>query len=186
MSDITQILSRIEARDPQASTQLRSVIEAELRNLVAQTPAVAQNEQTLHGAELVHEAYRQLVGFSNGDDWPHRGHFFSEAAEAVRGILLEQVRRRESGERDGNPREECLGILGTEIALPLEDMVEFDHALERLEDSDPQAAAIVKLRVFAGLTIEDAAEALGIPARTAHRDWSFAEAWLFRSLHGNT
>lgn len=175
MSDVIQILSRIEAGDPQASSQLQSVIEAELRKLAAQTPAAGQNEPTLHGAALVHEAYRQLVGFSNGDDWLTRRHFFSAAAEAVQGMLLEQIRRREGS----------LGSRGLEIGLSLEKLVEFDRALARLEDLDPQAAAIVKLRVFAGLTTEDSAAALGIPAREVSRDWSFAETWLFRSLHGN-
>jgi RNA polymerase sigma factor (TIGR02999 family) len=175
MSDVTQILSRIEAGEPQAATQLQSVIEAELRKLAAQTPAAGQNDQTLHGAALVHEAYRQLVGFSNGDDWLTRGHFFSAAAEALRRMLLEQVR----------PREGSLGTLDAEISFPLEELVEFDHALARLEELDPQAAAIVKLRVFAGLTVEDSAAALGIPAREVARDWSFAETWLFRSLRGN-
>lgn len=175
MSDVIQILSQIEAGGPQASSQLRSVIEAELRKLAAQTPAAEQNDQTLHGAALVHEAYRQLVGFSNGDDWLTRGYFFSAAAEALRGMLLEQVRRRGGS----------LGTLDAEIGLPLEDMFEFDRALAELEESDPQAAAIVKLRVFAGLTVEDSAAALGIPAREVARDWSFAETWLFRSLHGN-
>ncbi|HSG73212.1 MAG TPA: ECF-type sigma factor [Planctomycetaceae bacterium] len=175
MSDVTQILSRIEAGEPQAATQLQSVIEAELRKLAAQTPAEEQNDQTLHGAVLVHEAYRQLVGFSNGDDWLTRGHFFSAAAEALRQLLLEQVRRREGS----------LGTLDAEISFPLEQLVEFDRALARLEDLDPQAAAVVKLRVFAGLTIEDSAAILEIPAQEVSRDWSFAEAWLFRLMNKN-
>lgn len=175
MSDVIQILSRIEAGEPQAATQLQSVIEAELRKLAAQTPAAEQNEPTLHGAALVHEAYRQLVGFSNGDDWLKRRHFFSAAAEALRQLLLEQVRRREGS----------LGTRGFEIGLPLEDIVEFDRALAELEESDPQAAAIVKLRVFAGLTVEDSAAILEIPAQEVSRDWSFAEAWLFRLMNEN-
>jgi len=201
MSDVTQILERIESGDPAAASQLLPLVYDELRRLARQKLSHEKPGQTLQPTALVHEAYLRLVGSAgpaepdlqvDGDSVPRRaggtydsrGHFFAAAAEAMRRILVEAARRKRRIKRGGDlirqPLEE------DEIALPevAEDLEELDGALTKLAQKDPRKAELVKLRYFAGLTQEQAAAALGIGVSTADRDWSYARAWLFREMSG--
>jgi RNA polymerase sigma factor (TIGR02999 family) len=182
MSDVTRILSMIESGDQQASDELLPLVYDELRKLAAARMANERPDHTLQATALVHDAYVRLVGSSSGAEWKNRSHFFAAAAEAMRKILIDSARRRQTQKRGGDLEKVPLDdiALGTEV--PLDDMLDFDEALSRLEGADPDAAQLVKLRVFAGLSVEEAAESLGVAARTAYRDWSFAQAWLYREL----
>jgi RNA polymerase sigma factor (TIGR02999 family) len=182
MSDVTQILSQIESGDPSAAEQLLPVVYEELRKLAAQKLAHENPGQTLQATALVHEAYVRLVDVEKAQHWNSRGHFFGAAAEAMRRILVENARRRARDKHGGDRiREE---LAPSEIAAPevAGDLLALDEALERLVQHDPQSAELVKLRYFAGLTIPQAAEILGVSPRKADFIWSFARAWLRREI----
>jgi RNA polymerase sigma factor (TIGR02999 family) len=179
MSEVTRILSAIEAGDPQAADQLLPLVYDELRQLAAQRLAQEKPGQTLEATALVHEAYLRLVGDQHFDN---RGHFFFAAAEAMRRILLNRARDKNRLKRGGARSRVDLDHI--EIALDTEDdqLLALDEALTQLAEEDPEAARLVHLRFFAGLTLKDAAAALGLAQRTAERQWTYARAWLYARL----
>jgi RNA polymerase sigma factor (TIGR02999 family) len=182
MSDVTQILNAIEEGDTQAAEQLLPLVYAELRKLAAQKLAEEKPGQTLEATALVHEAYVRLVDVANAQRWNSRGHFFAAAAEAMRRILVEQARRKQTDKHGGGRlRVDLPEDIATREARS-DDLIALDEALSRLELHDPDAARLVKLRYFAGLTHQDAAEALGISRGTADRLLALGRAWLFRQL----
>jgi RNA polymerase sigma factor (sigma-70 family) len=212
MSDVTRILSRIESGDPSAAEQLLPLVYDELRKLAAARLAHEKPGQTLQATALVHEAYLRVASSGKGPgDWglatgdanavgrskpssqlpdaelaapvfSSRGHFFAAAAEAMRRILIDQARRKGSAKRGGAAQRQPLEE--AEIAAPESDMDLFalDEALTRLEQADAAAAQLVKLRFFAGLTMDDAAAALGVSPRTAYYTWTYARSWLHKEL----
>jgi RNA polymerase sigma factor (TIGR02999 family) len=185
MTDVTQILSQIEQGDPSAAEQLLPLVYAELRKLAAAKLAHEKPGQTLQATALVHEAYIRLVDVEKAQQWNSRGHFFGAAAEAMRRILVEKARkrhRREAIRGELMPLEE----LASAMSCRSDQLLLVDEGLERLEAKNSDAAAIVKLRFFAGLTMRQAADALGIPLRTAERDWTYARTWLHRELERST
>src|SRR5207249_4975229 len=182
MNDVTRILSAIEHGDPTAAEQLLPLVYDELRKLAAQKLAQEAPGQTLQPTALVHEAYLRLVDVEQAQPWNSRGHFFAAAAEAMRRILIEQARRKCSQRRGGARRRAALRDDDL-IETPLdEDLLDLDEALARLEAADPQAAELVKLRVFAGMTTEEIAQVQGTSPRTVKRNWAYARAWLGREL----
>jgi RNA polymerase sigma factor (TIGR02999 family) len=184
MSEVTRILSAIDAGDPTASEQLLPLVYEELRRLAAQRLAQERPGQTLQATALVHEVYLRLLAGSGGA-WNGRGHFFAAAAEAMRRILIEQARRKSRQKHGGNC---CRVELDAALSLaesPNPDLLALDEALTRLEALDPIAANVVKLRYFAGLTMSDAADSLGISLRQAERNWTYARTWLHRELSEN-
>jgi RNA polymerase sigma factor (TIGR02999 family) len=182
MNDITRILSAIEQGDPKAAEGLLPLVYEELRTLAAQRLALEKPGQTLQATALVHEAYLRLVGGDQRRDWNGRAHFFGAAAEAMRRILVEQARRKKAGKHGG----ELLRVeLPDELAKPesrSNDLIALDEALDRLKEHDPQAARLVMLRHFAGLSHQEAADVLGISRGAADRLWALGRAWLFRQL----
>jgi RNA polymerase sigma factor (TIGR02999 family) len=182
VSDVTRILSAIEEGDPSAAEQLLPLVYDELRKLAAQKMAQEKPGQTLQATALVHEAYIRLVDVEKAQHWNSRGHFFGAAAEAMRRILVANARRKGTEKRGGHMRR--IGLEESEIAdhQRAEKLIAMDEALARLEEKDPQKAHLVKLRFFAGLTIEEAASALGISTTTADRYWAYARAWLKREM----
>jgi len=178
MTDVTRILSRIESGDPQAAEQLLPLVYDELRRLAAEKMAQENPGQTLQATALVHEAYLRLVDTEKPQHWDSRGHFFAAAAEAMRRILVDSARRKKSEKRGGDrDRVE----LDSELTTPQSkgpDMLAVDDAVSRLALADPQAAELVKLRYFAGFSITQVAEILGISRSTAYEQWSYARAWL--------
>src|SRR5436190_22366978 len=184
MSDVTRILSQIEQGDPAAADQLLPLVYNELRKLAAAKLAQEKPGQTLQATALVHEAYVRLVDGSQAHKWNSGGHFFGAAAEAMRRILVENARRKQSKKRGGDRVRADLDELATASSDRIDDVLDIDAALVGLAASDPQAAELVKLRYFAGLSIPDAAAALGISPRNADFLWSYARAWLLRSLSG--
>jgi RNA polymerase sigma factor (TIGR02999 family) len=178
MSDVTQILSQIERGDPQASEQLLPLVYDELRRLAAQRLAQEKPGQTLQATALVHEAYVRLVDAEKAQQWNSRGHFFAAAAEAMRRILVDRARHKRSLKAGGDRHRQDLAHIEPAIAEPNVDLVALDDVLEKLKTRDPRKAQLVKLRFFAGLTIEQAAQALGISTSTADNDWAFARCWL--------
>ena len=184
MSDVTRILSQIEAGDPSAAEQLLPLVYDELRKLAAAKLAHEKPGQTLQATALVHEAYLRLVGSSRGGNWDSRGHFFAAAAEAMRRILINRARDRGRLKRRGERKQIDLDQITVALHTSDEDLLSLDEALTQLEDEDPAGAKLVKLRFFAGLTLGQAAESLGIPRRTADRQWAYARAWLYDRLAG--
>jgi len=182
MSDITQILSAIERGDQQASEQLLPVVYDELRRLASLQLSHEASGQTLQPTALVHEAYLRLVDRDRQPAWNHRGHFFTAAAEAMRRILVENARRKNRKKRGGNWNR--LDFDPAKISVPEgnDDLIALDEALNSLEERDARKAELVKLRYFAGLTMEQAANALGVSIATAERDWAYARVWLLREL----
>jgi RNA polymerase sigma factor (TIGR02999 family) len=184
MNDVTRILSAIEQGDPHAAADLLPLVYDELRKLATQKLAREPTGQTLQATALVHEAYLRLVGTGAASGWSGRGHFFAAAATAMRRILIERARQK--GRRihgGGRQRRE----LHPDIAAapePDADLLALDAALAKLAERDPVKARLVELRYFAGLTGEEAAEILGISARTADRYWVYARAWLRREMEG--
>jgi RNA polymerase sigma factor (TIGR02999 family) len=183
MSEVTRILSAIDRGDAQAAEQLLPLVYVELRRLAAQRLYQEDPGQTLQPTALVHEAYLRLVGATD-PGWNGRGHFFAAAAEAMRRLLIERARRARSARRGGD--RDRVDLDPAELAEPArsDDLLALDEALGLLTVKDARKAELVKLRYFAGLTMEQAAEALGISPATAHRDWSYARAWLHRSIAG--
>jgi RNA polymerase sigma factor (TIGR02999 family) len=182
MSDVTRILSAIEQGDPQAAEQLLPLVYQELRELAAQKLAQEKPGQTLQATALVHEAYLRLVDVEKAQHWNSRGHFFAAAAEAMRRILIDQARRKQADKHGGGRlRVDLPEDLAAPEARP-DDLLALDEALGQLERHDPEAARLVKLRYFAGLSHQEAAEVLGISRGAADRLWALGRAWLYRQL----
>lgn len=182
MSDVTQLLSAIEQGDPLASEQLLPLLYEELRRLAATKMAQEAPGQTLQATALVHEAYLRLVGGTQPPGWNNRGHFMAAAAEAMRRILVESARRKGRVRHGGEQRRVDLDQALVAGAAPDDDLLALDEALTRLAELDPQRAQLVKLRFFAGLTMPEAAAALGISLTTAERYWVFCRTWLCAEL----
>ena len=186
MSDVTRILSAIEQGDPRAAEQLLPLVYRELRRLAAQKLGREEPGQTLQATALVHEAYLRLVGGEGQGspplDWANRGHFFAAAAEAMRRILVEQARRRNAIKRGGAAIRQPLDEVELPAPGPDEEVLALHEALEALAETDPDAAAVVKLRFFAGMTAAQAADALGMSVRSAHDLWAYARSWLHRRM----
>ena len=181
MSDVTRILNAIERGEAKATDELLPLVYEELRLLAAQKLSHEPAGQTLQATALVHEAYLRLVG-DEPQSWENRGHFFAAAAEAMRRILVENARRKKSTKHGGGRAGFDLEAVEMAAQTLSDDLVALDEALARLDAQDPVKAALVKLRFFAGLSIDQAAQALGISRATAIRHWSFARAWLFHEL----
>jgi RNA polymerase sigma factor (TIGR02999 family) len=182
MSDVTQILRRVEEGDMQAAEQLLPLVYEELRKLAAARLAQERPGQTLQPTALVHEAYVRLVGTGDARQWDSEGHFFSAAAEAMRRILIERARRRAAVKHGGERQRIDLGdelLVSDERAAEL---LALDEALAALEQHDAQAAQVVKLRYFAGLSHQDTASAMNITRRAADRLWALAKAWLYQRM----
>ncbi|HZN35955.1 MAG TPA: sigma-70 family RNA polymerase sigma factor [Pirellulaceae bacterium] len=185
MSDVTRILSQLDAGDPTAAEQLLPLVYHELRRVAAAKLAQEKPGHTLQATALVHEAYLRLVDPVDRKAWDHRGHFFAAAAEAMRRILVDGARKKAATKRGGD-----LGRVDLEPDLAVapevrEDLVALDAALDRLAAEYPVQAELVKLRYFGGLSLPDAAAALGLAERTAGRHWAFARAWLRRAVEGS-
>jgi RNA polymerase sigma factor (TIGR02999 family) len=179
MDSITRVLNAIEHGDPHAVEQLLPLVYDELRKLAAERMAQEKPGQTLQATALVHEAYLRLVGGDQPRDWDGRGHFFAAAAEAMRRILIDRARHKQSRKAGGGRRR--LDLDDIEPALEEgngDRLLALDEALRQLEADDPRKAALVKLRFYAGLTAEQAAAALGVSLSTAEKDWAYARSWL--------
>ena len=183
MNEVTQVLDAIARGDPHAPSRLLPLVYEELRRLAAHKLAQEKPGQTLQATALVHEAYLRLIGAEQAHSWNGRGHFFAAAAEAMRRILVENARRKRRLRHGGGRRRIDLEAVEIGADAPSDDLLALDEALEQLAADEPEAAAVVKLRYFTGLTIEQAAEALDLSVRTANRHWAFARAWLYRRLH---
>jgi RNA polymerase sigma factor (TIGR02999 family) len=186
MSDVTRILLDIEQGDRKASEQLLPLVYDELRRLAAQKLAHEPRGMTLQATALVHEAYLRLVGSDEGQGWDSRGHFFAAAAEAMRRILVENARRR-GRQKQGGGRARA-ELLEADLAVedPPDEVLSVDEALDRLAAEDRQAAELVRLRYFAGLSVEEAAQALGLSRATAYRHWTYARAWVRCEVFGES
>jgi RNA polymerase sigma factor (TIGR02999 family) len=185
MSDVTRILTAIEQGDRGASSQLLPLVYDELRKLAAQRLADEQPGQTLQATALVHEAYLRLVGEDPKKPWDGRGHFFAAAAEAMRRILVDRARDRRRQKRGGGRRRVRIDLEAVLEDPPGDDLLALDEALQSLALADPDGAELVRLRAFAGLTLAEAAEVMGIGRRTADRYWAYARAWLCDALSEN-
>ena len=211
MSDVIRILSQLEAGDPTAAEQLLPLVYDELRKLATARLAQERPGQTLQATALVHEAYLRLVGGQENPDsglgtgessaapfprapssqpqapiaWHSRGHFFAAAAEAMRRILINRARDKNREKRSGGWKRVDLDSIEVALNTPPEDLLALDEALVQLAADDKLAADLVQLRFFAGLTLGEAAETLGVPRRTADRHWAYARAWLFDRLRGD-
>ena len=183
MSDVTRILNAIERGDGRALDQLLPAVYEELRRLAAQKLSHERPGHTLQATALVHEVYLRLAG-AEGQSWKSRTHFFAAAAEAMRRILIENARRKRRLKRKGNRQRVDIEPGFLAIEEPAEDILAVDDALTRLAEKDPPVAELVKLRYFAGLSIEQAAALLQMSPRTAYRRWAYARAWLFSQLDG--
>ncbi|HMF11596.1 MAG TPA: ECF-type sigma factor [Gemmataceae bacterium] len=185
MNDVTRILSAIQEGEPHAAEQLLPLVYDELRKLAAQRLAQEKPGHTLQATALVHEAYVRLVDVDTARLWNSRGHFFAAAAQAMRRILVENARRRNALRRGGD--RERLDLDLAEPAGPRlsDDLLSLDAALEKLAAKDPGKAEVVNLRYFAGLTMEETAESLGISLATANRWWNYARAWLHQEISGS-
>ena len=184
MSDVTRILSAIEDGDTQAAERLLPLVYEELRKLAAQKMSQEDPGQTLQATALVHEAYIRLVDVEKVQHWNSRGHFFAAAAEAIRRILIESARRKTRGKHGGDRRRVTLEEASALVDFPLEDLLALDEALVNLAKQHAGKAELVKLRFFAGMTIPQAADALGISHATAERHWVFARTWLYSEMSG--
>ena len=181
MTDVTRILNAIEKGDAQAAEELLPLVYEELRHLASRKMSRESPGQTLQATALVHEAYIRLVG-TEAQNWKGRTHFFTAAAEAMRRILIENARRKQRLKRGGGQKKVDLEDAEPAVAEPAEDVVALNEALEKLALEDPAKANLVKLRYFAGLTVKQAAEILGISQATAERYWSYARVWLFYEI----
>ena len=182
MTDVTRILNAIERGDAKATDELLPLVYEELRLLAAQKLSHEKPGQTLQATALVHEAYLRLVDQESAQQWNSRGHFFAAAAEAMRRILVENARRRRSSKRGGDLKRIDLSAAGPSIEGKSLDLVALDDALQQLETQAPEKAELVKLRFFAGFSIQEAAETLGVSPATAKRHWTYARAWLYGQL----
>jgi RNA polymerase sigma factor (TIGR02999 family) len=184
MNEVTQLLHDIEHGNAQAAAQLLPLVYDELRKLAAQKLALEKPGQTLEATALVHEAYLRLVGNEDIERWENRAHFFGAAAEAMRRILVDLARRKQTAKHGGDRQREALG----DIVAPDKDeeLLALDEALKKLAARDPDKARLVELRYFAGLTGEEAAKILGISPATADRHWAYARAWLQAEVRGDS
>ena len=185
MNDVTQILSAIEQGDPHAAEHLLPLIYDELRKLAAQKLASEKPGQTLQATALVHEAYVRLVAGEKAQHWDGRGHFFAAAAEAMRRILVENARHKGRIKHGGQLERMEIEIANLPTRMPPEELIALDEALDKLQQEDPIKSKLVTLRFFGGMTIEQAAEVLGISRVTAHRYWTYARAWLHQQISGD-
>jgi RNA polymerase sigma factor (TIGR02999 family) len=182
MTDVTRILNQIENGDPSAADELLPLVYEELRKLASQRLANEKPGQTLQATALVHEAYLRLIGCDKDQDWDNRGHFFAAAAESMRRILVESARRKKSQKAGGGVPRRVISdsdIFDFDIGT---DVLELNDSLDQLAEKDSQAAELVKLRFFAGLTSEQAARVLAISPRTADRIWMYAKSFLYNDL----
>ncbi|HBI45293.1 MAG TPA: RNA polymerase subunit sigma [Planctomycetales bacterium] len=187
MNDLTQILCAIHEGDPHAAEQLLPLIYDELRKLAAQKMAQEAPGQTLQATALVHEVYLRLVDVEKVQSWDSRGHFFAAAAEAMRRILIENARAKQRLKRGGDRKRlnlESIDLAATAAAAAPDDLLVIDELIVKLGSEDPDAAQIVKLRYFAGLSIEEAAQLMGISRSSAYEHWAYARAWLHCALLG--
>jgi RNA polymerase sigma factor (TIGR02999 family) len=183
MSDVTRILAAIEQGDGQAAEALLPLVYDELRRLAAHHLAGEAPGQTLQPTALVHEAYLRLVGRSDGNPWTDSRHFFAAAAEAMRRLLIDNARRKQTQKRGGGCQRQPLD--GVAAPQADEELLALDDALSQLAAKDPQKARLVELRYFAGLTSDQAAQVLGISPTTADRHWAYARAWLQSAIRGD-
>ncbi len=182
---VTQLLGEVHSGREDSAARLMDLVYEELRGLAHHQMAVIPPGDTLQPTALVHEAYIRLVGRDEPVEWQSRAHFFNAAARAMRDILVEQARRHASLKRGGDRRRVGLSECGISAPMPSEDLLALDHALSELEQTDATGARIVLLRYFAGLTVEDTAQALAMPTRTLKRRWRYAKAWLHRRVYGD-
>jgi RNA polymerase sigma factor (TIGR02999 family) len=184
MNDVTRILSAIDKGEPHATDELLPLVYDELRRLAAQKLARESPGQTLQPTALVHEAYLRLVDTTQVQRWNSRGHFFAAAAEAMRRVLVERARHKRSLKAGGDRRRRDLVEVEAPDAGPNVDLLALNEALEKLERQDKRQAEVVKLRYFAGLTVDQAALALGISSSMADIDWAYARCWLRLEIEG--
>jgi RNA polymerase sigma factor (TIGR02999 family) len=184
MANVTLLLNAARADDPTAAAELLPLVYNELRRLAAHRLSREAPGQTLQPTALVHEAYLRLLGSEDGTHWENRGHFFAAASEAMRRILVEEVRRKRSLKRGGGMGRHEMNASEVAAPEPREDLLALDEALTELAASEPTAAQVVQLRYFGGLTIAEVAEVLHISSRTANRHWTYARAWLHQKLEG--
>ena len=182
MNDVTRILNAIERGDAKAADELLPLVYEELRLLAAQKLSHEPPGQTLQATALVHEAYLRLVG-DEPQNWTGRGHFFAAAAEAMRRVLVDNARRKQAHKRGGGRQRLPLEAMDVATRATPEEIVALDDALTALAREDAQAAQVVKLRLFAGLSMDQAAEAIGVSRATAYREWTYARAWLRSRIH---
>jgi RNA polymerase sigma factor (TIGR02999 family) len=184
MGDVTRLLSAIEQGERRAAEELLPLVYDELRRLAAGKIAAEKSGQTLQATALVHEAYLRLVGTQPDGEahWDSRGHFFAAAAEAMRRILIDSARRKLQEKRGGSRQRVELNEMALATGATPEQLVALDEALDRLAAEDAHAAELVKLRYFAGFTVEEAAESLAMSRATAYRHWAFARAWVLREM----
>lgn len=182
MNEVTRILSDLARGDAHAAGQLLPLVYDELRKLAAARMAEEAPGNTLDATALVHEAYLRLVGTADDARWDSRGHFFAAAAEAMRRILVDSARRKQRVKHGGGRGRVDLDAVEPQTPSPRDDLLALDAALTRLSAEDPQAARLVELRHFTGMSIPEAAKVMGIAPRTADRVWAFARAWLLREL----
>ncbi|MEI8021193.1 MAG: sigma-70 family RNA polymerase sigma factor [Schlesneria sp.] len=180
---VTQILSELQQGNSSASDRLLPLVYEELRRLARKKMAQEVSNHTLQPTALVHEAYLRLVGNDQSQCWDNRGHFYAAAAEAIRRILIESARRKSSSKYGGGrQRQPLMDEVAEELPMSPDSLLSLDEALKKFEQEDPDAFRLVMLRYFGGLTVEEAAAAMGVSVRTAKRNWSFARAWLQREI----
>jgi RNA polymerase sigma factor (TIGR02999 family) len=184
MTEVTRVLSAIGQGDPRAAEQLLPLVYDELRKLAAQKLAQEKPGQTLQATALVHEAYLRLVDTDSAQPWDNRGHFFAAAARAMRRILVDRAREKGREKRGGHLRRLDVDALDLATKAAPDQLLGLDDALARLATEDSTAARIVELRYFAGLTVDEAGQALRISTATAYRHWNYARAWLHAELLG--
>ena len=184
MNDVTHILNSISRGEPTAAEELLPIVYEELRKVAAWKMAGEAAGHTLQPTALVHEAWLRLVG-TNEQPWQNRAHFFAAAAEAMRRILVDHARRRQSLKRGGGVEHEELHETAIVLTAPPDEVLAVHEALDKLASEDPSAAELVKLRYFVGMTMEEAATALGLAKRTAENLWTYARVWLHREIRRN-
>src|SRR5262245_3190239 len=182
MTEVTPIVSTLRDNDPHSASSLLPLVYEELRRLAAAHLAREPSGQTLQPTALVHEAYVRLLGTRGEPHWDNRGPFFAAAAEAMRRILIDNARRKHRPKHGGNRRRIAGDVASPQPEMPLEDLLALDEALDKLGKEEPAKAELVKLRFFAGLTMPEAAEALGLSLATVERRWTYARTWLYARL----
>jgi RNA polymerase sigma factor (TIGR02999 family) len=183
-AEVTRVLHALAQGEGKAARDLLPLVYDELRKLAAHRLAGESPGQTLQATALVHEAYLRLIGPGPGQSWEHRGHFFAAAAEAMRRILVDRARDRRRQKRGGGRKRVRIDLDALFDEPPDNNLLALDEALEKLAVDDPAGAQLVRLRAFAGLTLSEAAEVMGLSKRTAERYWTFARAWLCEALDG--
>ena len=184
MTEVTRILNQIDEGDPTAASQLLPLVYDELKKLAAYKMANERPGQTLQATALVHDAYLRLVGSEKSQKWNSRGHFFAAAAESMRRILVERARKKQRLRHGGGRKRLDLDVVNVADPENYEFLDALDKAIESLNEENPTAAQVVKLRFFAGLTIEQTADSLELSVRTANRHWAYAKAWIYQQITG--